>query len=354
MALHQVMRFVGDPVTGGGLTIYAVISGADSVAGAGQVWRVSTNAFETCSGANWADYGNNVLSQSCAGIYSALLPAGLRIPNRVYDISYYKQTGGTRDIAADVLVGASTLHTGDNRLQLTLEGSTDCVVPNDTITFIATFQDVDGQVAPDATPTVTAIGGGSVAIGAVGANVGIFRVTYTAPAGAGVEAEVTVSANKTYGSSPATVINRTAAVPVKVCETGSAAPTAAQNADAVWYALRAQDSAAAPWPANSMGASVNVTSSGLATDAISSSQISTAAVTEIVAGVWGAATKIITGFANGAITTTSFSAGAIDANSLAADAVTEITTGVDSVLTLAHGAGNWGGGGGSGVQTTED
>lgn len=349
MALQITMRFVGDPVTGDLLNIYAIIHGADATVGAGQTWNRADGVWEATNNSSWGPVNDkyaNVLAEAGSGIYSAEIPAALRIPNRVYDISYYQRNGGVPSPTADALVGAATLVTGDNRLELVAIGAPTCVVANDTVSFVVTLQDNDGQVAPNATPTTVVTGGGSAVVAAIAGTTGSFRVTYTAPATVGAEVDVAVAAAKTYGSA---TVNRKITVPIKVCEVGTAPATPTQISDAVWSALRSGNSASVAWAIGSFGQSVSLQANGIANDTFLAAQFAADFGTEVGKAVWvDTGTRTITGTIVGAITNQSFALDAIDANALGGTALTEITTGVNNVLTSDHGAGSWGGGGGGG------
>ena len=153
-------------------------------------------------------------------------------------------------------------------------------------------------------------------------------------------------------STSVTLTNTSISGVVLTLTTNAVTSISAGGITAASFAAGAIDAAAIADNAIDAGAIASnaITAAKIASNAITSSQLAT----DCIGAAQIAANAITTSeLADGAITAAKIATGAVDADALATDAVNEITAATDSVLTAAHGAGSWAGGGGPTNVTTQ-
>lgn len=336
MALNDVLRFVGDAVTGTGLTVYSVIWRANA-SGSTQIYNTVTGSFVACNEANWASYAIT-LSEGCAASYATALPLPLQLPARNYHVATYQRVGATPDPNADTFLGAAEHNTGNLNLTVLPSVQSACVEEGDDIVFLISCTTEDGPIEPGSV-VVGVEGTGSAVQAAVAGHPSIRKITYTAAAGsAGTNDCViaTVTFNfpdlvNNYGS----VVHKVG-VPIFICEAaaGGACPSEAVIAAEVLSVLDA---------AHGAGTWVAPTAAAVAT------QVDTTLAASHGAGSWEGASEAAIANQVDIVLSATHGAGlweSPDAPTVAAE--------VDVVLTAAHGPGGWttGIGGGTGIEIT--
>lgn len=225
MPLQSAIHYVADPATGTGLDLYAVVMGTEGT-DTGKIFNTTTGLFEAVNTGKWngvvSDY-DITISESAPGIYYGPLPTDLIVPSKIYDVVVYERAGATPDISADALQSSMMHETGCPSLKLTAEAPQDCVVAGQTVTFTASLEDEDGQVAPNSGNLAVGLAGaGSVVSAAIGSNPGLFAITYnSAGAIAGANVQVVISATVSYGTGNDGTVTKYIAVPIKVCANSS-------------------------------------------------------------------------------------------------------------------------------------
>jgi len=222
MPLQDAIHYAANPVTETGQDLYAVVMGTEG-SDTGKIYNTATGVFEAFSAAKWngtvSDY-DIPLVEAVPALYAGSLPSDLLCPGKIYDIVVYSRAGAVPNTATDSLVSAMMHETGEPSLNLWAEAPQDCVTLGQTVTFTAYFEDENGQVAPNSgNLSASVVGAGSVVSAAIGANAGLFSVTYNSTGAIdGAQVQIVISGTKSYGDC---TVTKSIAVPVKVCSSAS-------------------------------------------------------------------------------------------------------------------------------------